>query len=250
MIRDTIGFLRSRFSTVMYDAEHFFDGFNHNREYALATLKAAADAGADVLVLCDTNGGTLPSELASIVGSRERTPEYATGDPCSQRTRDTAVANTLAAVEAGVVQVQGTINGIGERCGNANLISVIASLALKMGVPVCQPQQVAMLKHVSEFVDEMANRTPRKQQPYVGASAFAHKGGLHAAAVVKNRVAYEHIEPQLVGNRRSFPVSEQAGRAAIAYKASQFGIELSPRRPKGQRDSQDHQGLRSPGSPL
>jgi 2-isopropylmalate synthase len=231
MIRDTVGFLRTRFATVMYDAEHFFDGFKYNREYALATLKAASEAGADILVLCDTNGGTLPSELVSIIGSVRES----LGTPLGIHAHndcDTAVANTLAAVEAGVVQVQGTINGIGERCGNANLISVIASLALKMGRKTCQPHQLEMLKHVSEFVDEMANRTPRKQQPYVGASAFAHKGGLHAAAVVKNRVAYEHIDPELVGNRRSFPVSEQAGRAAIAHKAAQFGIKLGPDDPR------------------
>lgn len=231
MIRDTVSYLKDRFSEVMYDAEHFFDGFHHNPEYAMATLRAAADSGAAVLVLCDTNGGTLPSRISSVVGHvREHI-----GTPLgihAHNDSDTAVANTLAAVDAGAIQVQGTINGIGERCGNANLISVIAALALKMGRITPRPEQVKLLKHVSEFVDEMANRTPRKQQPYVGAAAFAHKGGLHAAAVVKNRLAYEHVDPAVVGNRRSFPVSEQAGRAAVAHKAVELGINLSPDDPR------------------
>ncbi len=231
MIRDTTAFLRPEFSTVMYDAEHFFDGFIHNREYAIATLRAASEAGADCLVLCDTNGGTLPSELVSIIRSVMESVDTPLGIH-AHNDSDTAVANSLAAVEAGVRQVQGTINGIGERCGNANLISILAALTLKMGVKTCQDHSLAMLKHVSEYVAEMANQTPRKQQPYVGASAFAHKGGLHAAAVVKNRIAYEHIPPELVGNRRSFPISEQAGRVSIAHKAAHYGIKLSPDDPR------------------
>jgi 2-isopropylmalate synthase len=230
MIRDSLAFLRSHFVRVIFDAEHFFDGFKQNPEYALETLRAAEAGSADVLVLCDTNGGTLPSELAAVVkevGERISTPLgiHAHNDS------ETAVSNTLMAVEAGAVHVQGTINGIGERCGNANLISIIPALALKMGRIVARPDRLRLLKRVSEFVDEMANRTPVKSQPYVGASAFAHKGGLHTSAVVKNRIAYEHIDPNVVGNTRTFPMSEQAGRAALVQKASQYGISLAPEDP-------------------
>ncbi len=231
MIRDTIGYLRSRFERVIFDAEHFFDGIKRNRDYALQSLKAAAEAGADTLVLCDTNGGTLPSELAGIV--RLVRSEITT--PLGIHTHndsETAVASSLAAVEAGAIQVQGTINGIGERCGNANLISIIPALALKMGRMPADVEQLRLLKHVSEFVDEMANRTRLKSQPYVGAASFAHKGGLHTSAVLKNPVAYEHIDPAIVGNNRTFPVSEQAGRAALVQKAAEFGIVLNPDDPR------------------
>ena len=217
MIGDSVAYLRHHFSRVIFDAEHFFDGFKRNREYALETLKAAEHAGADCLVLCDTNGGTLPSELVEIIGQLKS--ELST--PLGIHTHndiETAVASTLLAVEAGVVHIQGTINGIGERCGNANLISVIPALAIKMGRVELEPQRLALLKSVSEFVDEMANRTPHKSQPYVGAAAFAHKGGLHTSAVVKVSEAYEHMNPALVGNNRSFPISEQAGRAAVVQK--------------------------------
>jgi 2-isopropylmalate synthase len=231
MIRDTIAFLKPHFSTVLFDAEHFFDGMRYNRRYALATLRAAAGAGADLLVLCDTNGATLTSDVASIV----RAVKQEVGTPLgihAHNDSDTAVANTLVAVEAGAVHVQGTINGIGERCGNANLVSVIPALALKMGRLKTRPEHLRRLRHVSEFVDEMANRTPRKSQPYVGARAFAHKGGFHSAAVVKNASAYEHIDPALVGNIRTLPVSEQAGRSAVVQKASQIGITLAPDDPR------------------
>ncbi|MDQ7784892.1 MAG: citramalate synthase [Desulfomonilaceae bacterium] len=226
MIRDSVAYLTGRFSRVIFDAEHFFDGFKSNRDYALGTLKAAQDAGADCLVLCDTNGGTLPTDLAEIV----RYVKNEMTAPLGIHTHndiDTAVAGTLMAVEAGVVHVQGTINGIGERCGNANLISVIGALALKMGRITMEPERLRKLKSVSEFVDEMANRTPLKSQPYVGASAFAHKGGLHTSAVVKASEAYEHMDPGIVGNTRSFPISEQAGRAAVVQKAAQYGISLA-----------------------
>jgi 2-isopropylmalate synthase len=231
MIRDSLAFLRPHFAKVIFDAEHFFDGFKGNRDFALKTLEAAQSAGADVLVLCDTNGGTLPSELVEIINQvKERlvTPLgiHAHNDS------ETAVANSLMAVEAGVVHVQGTINGIGERCGNANLISIIPALSVKMGVVAPVPERLRLLKHVSEFVDEMANRTPLKAQPYVGAAAFAHKGGLHTSAVVKNTAAYEHIDPKSVGNSRIFPMSEQAGRAALVYKARQYGIQLNPDDPR------------------
>jgi len=227
MISDSVAFLRSHFSRVIYDAEHFFDGFKRNPEYAVESLRAASAAGADVLVLCDTNGGTLPSELVSIIHEVKRLLDTPLGIHCHNDSA-TAVANTIMAVEAGIVHVQGTINGLGERCGNANLISVIPALAIKMKRLPMRPEQLRLLKHVSEFVDEMANRTPLKSQPYVGAAAFAHKGGLHTSAVIKNTCAYEHLDPSLVGNARTFPMSEQAGRAALVQKASQYGITLKP----------------------
>lgn len=225
MISDSVAYLTKRFAKVFFDAEHFFDGFKRNREYAIGTLKAAQDAGAGCLVLCDTNGGTLPSDVVDII--RQVRSEISTSLGIhTHNDIDTAVAATIMAVEAGVVHVQGTINGIGERCGNANLISVIAALALKMGKITVEPDRLRKLKSISEFVDEMANRTPLKSQPYVGAAAFAHKGGLHTSAVVKASEAYEHMDPALVGNNRSFPISEQAGRAAVIQKAAQYGIDL------------------------
>ena len=231
MIRDSLKFLKPHFSRVIFDAEHFFDGFKRNPEYAMAALRAAEAAGADLLVLCDTNGGSMPwdvSEVIKHVSAQLKTPLgiHAHNDSA------VAVANSLMAVEAGAIHVQGTINGIGERCGNANLISIIPALAVKIGRINPGTDKLKLLKHVSEFVDEMANRTPNKSQPYVGAAAFAHKGGLHTSAVIKNTIAYEHIDPSLVGNDRSFPVSEQAGRAAIIQKAAQYGIDLKPDDPR------------------
>ncbi len=231
MIGDTIAFLLPHFSRIIFDAEHFFDGFKRNKEYAIQTLRAAEEKGASVLVLCDTNGGCLPSEITSIVTETKKHVSAAIGIH-SHNDSETAVANSLAAVQAGAVHIQGTINGIGERCGNANLISIIPALAVKMQWIDFPPEKMRLLKHVSEFVDEMANRTPLKSQPYVGASAFAHKGGLHTSAVMKSTVAYEHIDPALVGNNRIFPMSEQAGRAALVQKAAQYGIPLKPEDPR------------------
>jgi 2-isopropylmalate synthase len=231
MIHESLAYLRPHFARIIFDAEHFFDGFKRNPEFALQTLGAAQSAGADLLALCDTNGGTLPSEVVEImkrVRERVATPLgiHAHNDS------ETAVANTLMAVETGAIHVQGTINGIGERCGNANLISIIPALSVKMGLLEQNPERLRLLKHVSEFVDEMANRTPVKSQPYVGASAFAHKGGLHTSAVVKNTSAYEHVDPKSVGNSRIFPMSEQAGRAALVYKAREYGIDLQADDPR------------------
>lgn len=231
MIEDSVSYLRNSFSRVLYDAEHFFDGFKANPEYSVDTLKRAEAGGAEVLVLCDTNGGTLPSDLVEIVRRVRELVSTPLGIH-AHNDSGTAVANTLLAVEAGVSHVQGTVNGIGERCGNANLISVIPALAVKMKRMELQPDRLGLLKHVSEFVDEMANRTPLRFQPYVGAAAFSHKGGLHTSAVVKNPVAYEHLDPALVGNRRNFPMSEQAGRAAVVQKAAGYGIEIQPDDPR------------------
>ncbi len=230
MISDSLSFLRPHFGRVIFDAEHFFDGFRNNRDYAIQALKAA-EPFSDVLCLCDTNGGTLPSEVSIIIQEVLKVIGKDIGIHCHNDS-ETAVANSLASVEAGVTHVQGTINGIGERCGNANLISIIPALSLKMKRIVIEPEKLRMLRYVSDFVDEMANRTPNKSQPYVGASAFAHKGGLHSSAVVKNTVAYEHIDPNLVGAARNFPISEQAGRAALAQKAAQYGININPDDPR------------------
>ena len=176
MIRDSVAYLKPHFSRVIFDAEHFFDGLKSNPDYALRTLQAAVDGGADVLALCDTNGGTLPWDIAAMIGRVQESVSIPIGIHCHNDS-DAAVANTLMAVEAGVTHVQGTINGIGERCGNANLISIIPALALKTGRLSMPSERLNLLKHVSEFVDEMANRKPVGSQPYVGSSAFAHKGG-------------------------------------------------------------------------
>lgn len=230
MISESLSFLRSHFKKVIFDAEHFFDGFKRNPEYAIETLKAAQPSS-DVLCLCDTNGGALPSEVMEIIHSVRKHIHKDLGVHCHNDS-ETAVANSLVAIESGVTHVQGTINGIGERCGNANLISIIPALSVKMKRVQIEPEKLRLLKHVSEFVDEMANRTPNKSQPYVGASAFAHKGGLHSSAVFKNTSAYEHIDPDIVGATRNFPISEQAGRAALAQKASQYGIKIDPDDPR------------------
>lgn len=229
MIRESIDYIRPHFQRVVFDAEHFFDGFKANSDYALKTLEAANSA--DLCCLCDTNGGTLPSETAEIIRAVKKRISTPLGIH-NHNDADTAVACSLVAAELGVKQIQGTINGIGERCGNTNLLSIIPALALKMGMLNYNPARLKLLRHVSEFVDEMANRTPNKAQPYVGTAAFAHKGGLHSSAVMKIPRAYEHIDPELVGASRHMPISEQAGRAALVQKASEFGIDLSADDPR------------------
>src|SRR5207253_1642533 len=179
---------------VIYDAEHFFDGWRHNAEYALQTLRAARDAGAEILVLCDTNGGTLPEEIAERVDAvRQALPGVRLGIHCHNDC-DVGVANSLAAIARGATQVQGTMNGIGERCGNADLVSIIANLALKRGFEVLQPGSLPRLTEVSRYVYEIANMNFRSGQPFVGASAFAHKGGMHAHGVARKTASYEHID--------------------------------------------------------
>ena len=212
MIADSVAFLAANGPEVVYDAEHFFDGFRSNPEYALKTLRAAAEAGAAWLVLCDTNGGALPEQVAAAV----QQVRQAIGRPIGIHTHndgDLAVANTLAAVREGATQVQGTINGIGERCGNADLCSVVANLALKYrGYELLQPGSLAHLTEVSRYVYETANMNFRPNQPFVGTSAFAHKGGMHVHAVRKIAHSYEHIDPAAVGNERRVLVSELSGR--------------------------------------
>jgi 2-isopropylmalate synthase len=234
MIHDSIAWLRPRTDEVMFDAEHFFDGFRANREYALATLKAAETGGAHWLVLCDTNGGTLPADLVAIVQAVKRAVKTPLGIHV-HNDAECAVANSLAAVLEGVDQVQGTVNGFGERCGNANLVSIIPTLVLKLGVDCIPTAHLRELRDLSRFVSELANRTPWSAQPYVGDSAFAHKGGMHVSAVQKHPQTYEHIDPQAVGNHRRVLVSELAGKSNILWKAREYGIDLDRDTPDSRR---------------
>jgi len=227
LITDSLAYLKPRVEELFYDAEHFFDGFKEDREYALKTLEAAVTGGADCLVLCDTNGGTLTSELIGIIKAViKRLPKAPLGIH-AHNDSEMAVANSLAAVELGCVQVQGTVNGFGERCGNANLISVIPALKLKMGIGCLADESLKRLTELSRFVYELANIHPNRYQPYVGQSAFAHKGGVHAAAVKRNPKAYEHVNPEVVGNVRAIPVSDLSGRGNILLKAQEMGLEAA-----------------------
>jgi len=225
LIGDSIAYLKRHVPEVIYDAEHFFDGYKANPEYALKTVLAAEEAGADCIVLCDTNGGSLPHEIAEIVREVKEKVKVPLGIHCHNDT-ESAVANTLMAVREGVTHVQGTINGYGERCGNANLCSVIPNLVLKMGVECIPRERLRRLREVSRFVSELANLSTSKHQPYVGDSAFAHKGGVHVSAVLKAPKTYEHIEPELVGNARRVLVSDLSGESNLLAKARDFGIEL------------------------
>ena len=223
MIRDSVAFLKSQGRTVIYDAEHFFDGAGADPAYALATLEAAAAGGADRLVLCDTNGGSLPAAMVRWTRDVRARFEIPVGIH-THNDGELAVANALAAVDAGATHVQGTINGYGERCGNANLISLIANLVLKQGRP--QPQSVADLRGLSRFVDERANLVPFERAPYVGDAAFAHKGGVHVSAVNKHPETYEHVAPEAVGNRRRVLLSDLSGRANVMAKAAEYGVDI------------------------
>jgi 2-isopropylmalate synthase len=226
MIGESIAFLVSEGKRVLFDAEHFFDGYALDPGYALQTLRAAADAGAERAVLCDTNGGSLPGRVAAVVEAvRSELPDVALGI----HTHDDggcAVANTLVAVEAGATQAQGTVNGIGERTGNANLITIAADLQLKMGYELLPVERLARLTETAHLLDELLNRTPNPAQPYVGKHAFAHKAGLHTAAVRSDAATFEHVEPELVGNVRDVLVSELSGRGTVIEKAAEAGIEL------------------------
>jgi len=225
VITDSIAYIKRRVDEVIFDAEHFFDGFRANPDYALECLKAAQEGGADWIVLCETNGGRLPGEVREALTHVNRAIKTPLGIHCHNDS-ELAVANTLAGVEMGVTQVQGTVNGFGERCGNLNLISAIATLQLKMGKKCVTRAQLKKLREVSQFFYELANLQPHKRQPYVGDSAFAHKGGLHVAGVLKNRETYEHIDPELVGNRQRVLVSDLSGRSNIVYKGKEYGIDL------------------------
>jgi 2-isopropylmalate synthase len=223
MIADSVAWCRAAGREVFYDAEHFFDGYRHNADYALQTLRAAQDAGAAVVILCDTNGGTLPEQIAERVAAVRRALKAELGIHCHNDC-DVGVANTLAAVAQGATQVQGTINGIGERCGNADLVSVIANLGLKLGHDVLVPGSLEKLTEVSRYVYEIANMNFRSDQPFVGASAFAHKGGMHAHGVARNTASYEHIDPAAVGNERRILVSELSGQSSIVAKTARYAL--------------------------
>ena len=225
MIGESVAYCKSHNKEVIYDAEHFFDGYKANPEYAIATLKAAAVNGADSVVLCDTNGGSLPWEIEEIMGEVVTAVGHKT--QVGIHTHDDGecgVANSLAGVRAGAMQVQGTINGYGERVANANLCSVIPDLQLKMGYDCVPPEKLAGLTELSRYVAEVANLDLDDHQPFVGASAFAHKGGIHVAAMLKNPLSYQHIEPTLVGNEQRSVVSELSGRGNLVDKAHQFGL--------------------------
>ncbi len=223
MISETVRYLKEHGREVIYDAEHFFDGYNSNPSFALRTLEAAKQAGADVLCLCDTNGGTLTSRLAEIFAEVRKRFDGTLGIH-THNDSDVAVANALAAVELGATHVQGTINGYGERCGNSNLCSIIANLELKMGHTTIGRERLAHLTSVARYVAELANLPLRNDQPYVGRSAFAHKGGVHVSAVLKDPATYEHVPPEAVGNRQRVLLSDLSGRGNILYKLKQHGI--------------------------
>ncbi|MEQ8789207.1 MAG: citramalate synthase [Pirellulaceae bacterium] len=225
MIRDSVAFLVAQGCEVIYDAEHFFDGWKANPDYAAQTIAAAAEGGARIIVCCDTNGGSLPEQVAEILGQAGRAVAIPLGIH-THNDGDLAVANSLAAIDAGAVQVQGTINGIGERCGNADLISVIANLALKkQGYQVLRDRGVEHLTELSRYVYETANLHLRTNQPFVGQSAFAHKGGMHVHAVARATQSYEHINPELVGNERRVLVSELSGRSNIVAMTTKHNLQ-------------------------
>jgi len=225
MVADSIRHIKTKGITVFFDAEHYFDGFKENPTYALRVLETAAEAGADCLVLCDTNGGALPDEVATAVQSAAKLTTVPLGIH-AHNDGELAVANTLAAVKAGVTQVQGTINGYGERCGNTNLCSVIPALKIKMGIDCLTDAQMARLTEVSHYVSEVANLVPDPFLPYVGTSAFSHKGGLHASGMAKWEHSYQHVEPARLGNKPRVLVSELSGRKNILQKVGELGINL------------------------
>jgi len=240
MIHDTLCFLKAQGRRVIYDAEHWFDGFRHNPDYAIATLQSAIDAGAEWLTLCDTNGGMLPHQISAVITEVRQRLSQTVGEAKTATLKfgihthndsDTAVANTIAAVMAGATLVQGTINGYGERCGNANLCSVIANLQLKLGYHCLGEPQIARLTETSRFVSEIANLAPDDRAAFVGRSAFAHKGGIHVSAVRRNPVTYEHLPPETIGNQRRIVISDQSGTSNILVKAQTFGLDLNKQDP-------------------
>jgi 2-isopropylmalate synthase len=231
ILHDTVAYLKKNVDEVILDAEHFFDGYAANPNFAINCVRAASDAGADLICLCDTNGGRLPMEIEAGVKAAMAAAACPIGIHCHNDS-EVAVANTIAGVRAGASQVQGTINGFGERCGNANLVSIIPNLQLKLGYECLPADKLAKLSDVSKLVYELANIPPNPRQPYVGRSAFAHKGGLHVSAIQRNVRTYEHIDPTLVGNDRRVVLSELAGKSNIIFKAREFGIEVTEDNPK------------------
>ena len=246
LIEDSVAFLKRRGRHVVYDAEHFFDGYKDDPAYAIKSLQAALAGGADTLVLCDINGGSLSTEIAAIIADVASAVRAPLGIH-THNDSDLAVANALAAVNAGCVQVQGTMNGYGERCGNANLVSLIALLKLKMRINCLADAKLRELTETSRFVAELSNMAQRPNQPFVGEAAFAHKGGVHVNAVMKNPRTYEHLEPALVGNERKILVSELSGRSSLVFKARGLALDLTKETPQAKRVLQllqhlEHQG--------
>jgi|TARA_Y100000813_G_scaffold122938_1_gene88221 2-isopropylmalate synthase len=227
MISESINEINKRGKQALFDCEHFFDGFKNNKKFALECVRSAFEAGAKWVVLCDTNGGTLPHEITKIINEvNESIPGVPLGIHCHNDS-GTAVACSLAAIEAGVRHVQGTINGLGERCGNADLIALIPNLMLKLNYETgIKKENLYKLKHLSRLIDDRLNRSPNLTQPYVGEAAFAHKGGLHASGVQKDSRSYEHVEPEIVGNQRSFVVSDQTGKSNIIARLKEVGLKF------------------------
>jgi 2-isopropylmalate synthase len=252
MIADSVAYLKTHAPTVIYDAEHFFDGWKDSSEYALECLRAAWEAGAERLVLCDTNGGTLPHEITEIVRAVQAALPDAKLGIHTHNDSECAEANALAAIREGALHVQGTVNGYGERCGNCDLLPVIAALRLKMGYDCLKPDSLEHLTGLSQYVDEIANLTPNTRRPYVGKSAFAHKGGVHADAVLKG-AKYEHVTPEQVGNTRRLLVSELAGSASMEGKASEYGVDLHRKSPEARKllqtvTAKEHEGYSYEGA--
>jgi len=225
IIEQSVSYLKSNGKRVIYDAEHFFDGFKADSAYALETLRAAIRGGAETVVLCDTNGGTMPWEVKSIVHRVKEAVSHPFGIH-THNDSECAVVNSLVAIRAGAIQVQGTINGVGERCGNANLVSIMADLELKMGYPCLPDGNIQNLYDLSHFVAEVANITPDEHLPFVGKSAFAHKGGVHVAAMRRSVKSYQHVEPEKVGNKMRVVVSDLSGRGNLLSKAEEHGVEV------------------------
>lgn len=235
MIADTIQFLKAEGKIVYFDAEHFFDGYKENPSYTLRCLRTAADAGVDANVLCDTNGGTLPHEISSIVAAVFAQVPGVRVAIHTHNDGECGVANAVVAVQAGATQVQGTINGYGERTGNANLTSIVPALAYKLGYDVLKPGSLAQLSDVSQYIDEISNVTPRANAAYVGRSAFAHKAGLHVDGIRKHPKTYEHLDPALVGNERRILVSELSGGSTMMAKADKYGVTLAKGSPEARK---------------
>lgn len=227
MIASSVEYLAAQGRRVIYDAEHFFDGYKANADYALATLEAAQKAGASTIVLCDTNGGSLPDEIAAIIASVKKSINVPLGIHV-HNDGGLGTANTLAAVQAGCSHVQGTINGIGERCGNADLTAIIANLELKMGKACLPSTHLQKLTETSLFIWDITNQIPVSNQPFVGASAFAHKGGIHVSAIARNAKTYEHIEPEAVGNSQRILISELSGRSNVLAKSKKYDLSQHP----------------------
>ena len=246
MISGSVAHLKKMGKELIYDAEHFFDGYKCDPDYAIKTLLAAEASGADVLVLCDTNGGTLPHEVSRIVTEVKEKVNTSLGIH-THNDCELAVANSLAAVEAGAVHVQGTVNGYGERCGNANLCSVIPNLQLKMDYSCIPDDSMRQLTTLSKFVSELGNLAPDNKQPYVGKSAFAHKGGVHVSAVMKNAETYEHVEPEMVGNNRRVLVSDLSGKSNVSYKSEELGFQFDKKSPESTKIVQRLKSLENEG---